>query len=181
MGGHQIFVNECIHIILACDNTQVLLVTGGRSYNLHELSSTEVSLSSCKTLYWWNRKTISFCTFKSQFHICLLIRKIKRKAVTTRWPSTQVAANWNGGRWRADSFLHQGLDHKFLWSTISSLSPAAGKDQVTTSSPRSSPGTQWPSLGNLLETLLWGEPTMQPSPFPPHLLNVNLKTINSKH
>ena len=50
----EIFVNECTQIISGCDNTnaQVLLVTGG-FYNDY-LSSTEVSLSSGKTLFWWN-------------------------------------------------------------------------------------------------------------------------------
>ena len=58
--------------------------------------------------------------FKSEFHICLLIRQFKSKAVTTRWPSTQVAANWSGGRWRADSFLSQGADYELPWSERSS-------------------------------------------------------------
>ena len=53
---------------------------------------------------------------------------------------------------------------------------------VSTTSPRSSPGTQWPSPGNLLETLLSQEGHMQPSPFQLHLLNVNLKSVRKiKH
>ena len=49
----EIFVNECTQNILACNNTnaQVILVTGGVSPD-NVLSSTEVSLSSGKTLFW---------------------------------------------------------------------------------------------------------------------------------
>ena len=116
--------------------------------------------------------------FKFQFHTrCLLIRKIGSEAVTTRWPSTQVAASWSGGRWRADSFLHQGTDYELPRSTVSSTSPVVL--MMTTSSPRSSPGTQSPSRGNKLETSLWRETTMQPSPFQLHLLNVNWKKIKT--
>merc|ERR1712037_860782 len=85
-----------------------------------------------------------------------------------RWPSTQVAANWSGGRWRADSFLSQGSDYKLPWSAMSSSSPVV--TMITTSSP----GTQSQSPGSKLETLLWREPAMQLSPFQLHLLNVNL-------
>ena len=131
-------------------------------------------------------KQISFYylhIFKFQFHTrCLLIGKIESEAVTTRWPSTQAAASWSGGRWRADSFLHQGGAYELPRSTVSSTSPVV-LTMVATTSPRSYPGTGSPSLGNQLENLLWREATMQLSPFQLHLLNVNFKKSiqNIKH
>ena len=115
--------------------------------------------------------------FKFQFHTrCLLIRKIESEAVTTRWPSTQVAASWSGGRWRADSFLHLGLDYEPPWSTMSSSSPVVLM-RMKMPIPRSSPGTQWPSLGKRLAASLWGETTMQLLLFLLPSLNVNSKRI----
>ena len=56
MGKQQIIVNDCTQMFSACDNTkaQVILVTGGFSYSGSGsfLSSTEVSLSSGKSLKW---------------------------------------------------------------------------------------------------------------------------------
>ena len=147
-------MNECTQIILA----QVLLVAGGTSHDSlirpdegYMVSSTEVSLSSGKTL---------FC-----------------KQRVSRWPSIRVAANWSGGR--RNSFLHQGADYKLPWSTVSSTRPVV-EIMVATTSPRSSPGTQWPSLGRRLENLLWRDTGTQPSPFQLHLLDVNL-IQNIKH
>ena len=104
----------------------------------------------------------------------LVIRNIESTALTTRWPPTPVAANWrSGGRWREESFLHQGLDYEPPWSVISSSSPVVG--MVTMSSPQSCPGTQWLSLGNRPETLLRRENTMPPLLFRNGLLIVSLK------
>ena len=47
----------------------------------------------------------------------------------------------------------------------------------TTTSPQSSPGNRLLSPCNQLETSLWGDPTMQLSPFQNQLLNVNCKLI----
>ena len=67
------------------------------------------------------------------------------------------------------------------WSAISSLPPVVLM-MVATTSPRSSPGTQWPSPGKQLATLLWRDTTMLLSLFQLHSLNVNLKSIqNIKH
>ena len=115
--------------------------------------------------------------FSSQFHICLLIRNYKSKALTTRWPSIPVRANWSGGRWRADSFLSQGSTYELPWSAISSSFPVALM-KISTTSPRSSPGTRLPSPGNLLENSLWRETTMLPSLFQNQLLaNASSKWI----
>ena len=114
------------------------------------------------------------CEFRSLFHYMLVIRKIKSKAVTTRWPSTPVAANWSGGRWRAESFLHQGATFELPWSAISSSSPVV---MMVTSSPRSCPGTQLPKPGRRLATSLWGETAMQLSLFLLPSLNVDCKRI----
>ena len=81
------------------------------------------------------------------------------KDVTTRWPSTPVAANWSGGRWRADSFLHQGADFEPPSSERSFTSPVVTMLSLT--SPPSCPGIQWLSLGNQLENLLWPDTSMQ--------------------
>ena len=116
---------------------------------------------AAKAFFLWNWQTKWFfivCQY------CLLLREIEIKSVTTRWPSTQVAANWSGGRWREDSFLHQGLDWEPPWSAMSS-SPWLVAMTMTTTSPRSSPGTQSPSPGNQVETLLWRGSPMQPSQF----------------
>ena len=99
------------------------------------------------------------------------------KALPTRWPSIQVAANWSGGRWRADSFLHQDGDRELPWSAGSSSSSVA-LTETTSTSPRSCPGTLWPSLGNLLATLLCPETSPQQSPFQNQLLaHANSKWI----
>ena len=110
------------------------------------------------------QQVLIICPFTSQFHSCLLIRKIETQALTTRWPSTQVAANWSGGRWRAGSFPHQGADFELPWSARSSSSPVVTMT-MEPPSPRSCPGTQSPSLGNKRENLLWREEPMQLSPF----------------
>ena len=88
------------------ENTQVLLVTGG--YNGGRLSSTEVSLSSGKSLRFGEIDKQN--DFPLSVQMLLVDNQIESKDVTTRWPSTQVAANWSGGRWREDSFLRQGTD-----------------------------------------------------------------------
>ena len=147
------------------------------------LSTISPALRFGKALFWWNWQTnklpLSAHIQKTISHTLLFIRTIKSKAVTTRWPSTQVAANWSGGRWRADSFLHQGLDWELLWSAMSSSSPVVMM-MVPTSSPRSSPGTQWPIPGNLLATLLWRESATQPLPFQLQLLaRANSKWIKN--
>ena len=95
------------------------------------------------------------------------------KQKVSRWPSIRVAANWSGGR--RNSFLHQGAGYKLPRSTVSSTLPVV---TLTTPPPRSSPGTQWPSLGKRLENLLWRDTGTQPSPFQLHLLDVD---FNSKH
>ena len=89
-----------------------------------------------------------------------------------------MAANWSGGRWRADSFLHQGMDHRLHWSERSSSSPVVlNLLMMKTPAPRSSPGTLWPSPGNLLETLLWRDTPLQSLPFQLHLYNVDYNLV----
>ena len=74
-----------------------------------------------------------------------------------------MAANWSGGRWRADSFPSQVPDFEPPWSGISSLSPVVST--MARSSPPSWPGTQWLSVGNQQETLLLQETSMLLLPF----------------
>ena len=110
-----------------------------------------------------NRFPLSVDSNPSFIYACSHKKDYKSNDLTTRWPSIPVAANWSGGRWRAESFLHQEEGFEPPWSPISSLSPVVS--MVITLSPRSSPGTQWPSLGSRLATLLWAETTMRLLPF----------------
>ena len=104
----------------------------------------------------------------------LVIENFENEALTTRWPPTPAAANWKGGeRWREESFLSQGMAHEPPWSVISSSSPVVL--MITTTSPRSCPGTQLLSPGKRPETLLWRDTTMPPLPFRIRLLVVKFK------
>ena len=80
-----------------------------------------------------------------------------------------MAPNWSGGTWRTESFLSQESDYEPPWWTMSSSSPVVMM-RISTMPPRSSPGTPSLSLGNQRDTLLWGDPTMQLSPFQNQLL-----------
>ena len=108
----------------------------------------------------------------------LVIENFEDEALTTRWPPIPVAAKWrSGGRWREESFLSQGMAHEPPWLVISSSSPVVL--MITTTSPRSCPGTQLLSPGKRPETLLWGENPMPPLPFRIRLLIVSLKGIQN--
>ena len=48
-------------------------------------------------------ESTTFCKYKSLECSRLILPTL----YATRWRHTLVAANWSGGRWRADSFLHQ--------------------------------------------------------------------------
>ena len=111
-----------------------------------------------------------------QMPLLLLIRKIESKSVTNRWPSTQLAANWSGGRWRADSQKGTDWEPPSLERSCSSTVVTI----TTTTSPRSSPGTQSPNPGYQLETSTRRDPPMQPLPSQRRLSSVKFENKDSR-
>ena len=53
-------------------------------------------------------------------------RQTNVNSCPTRWPSTPLAPRLSGGRWRAESFHHQGGVYEPPSSETSSTHPAAG-------------------------------------------------------